>query len=60
MRLSITNLEEDMILIEIKKDEEKKIILDQLPCPILGHCLDIKKWEQTMNMNDINFERIQL
>lgn len=45
--MSITNLKDNVILIEFDKEEEKIVILDQQPWSIKGCCLNLKKWEHT-------------
>lgn len=58
--VSVTDLKEYLLLFEFEEEEEKMSILDQSPWSIQRHCLNITKWQPTLSLNDVDFNRIQL
>lgn len=56
----ITEMKDKIMQFEFEHEENKNQIFDMCPWSIQGHCLSIQRWDRSVGLTTVDFEKIQL
>lgn len=56
----ISDAETRILMFDIEKEEDRSKILNLSPWAINGHVLSIKRWDPSISIKDVDFNKVNL